>query len=138
ERKIKYRRYHPVDFGGVEEPTSKEYPYALTTQRYMHQFCTGEMTERTKLKELSPEAHCMISKEDAIKLKIKDGQEIEIISRVGKVRIKAKVSYKIPEGLLVVPYHFKQTLINKLIPLDYGPIVEEPNLKKAAVKIRVP
>jgi formate dehydrogenase major subunit len=137
ERKEKYRRYHPVDFEGVEEPTSKEYPFTLTTQRYMHQFCTAEMTERTSLNKLSPEAHCLISKEDAIKLKIKDGQEIELRSRVGKIRIKAKISYKIPEKLLVVPYHFKQTLINKLIPLDYGPIVEEPNLKKIAVRIRV-
>lgn len=138
ERIIKYRRYHPAEFEGVEEPTSKEYPYTLTTQRYMHQFCTAEMTERTSLNKLSPEAHCLISKEDAIKLKIKEGQEIELRSRVGKVRIKAKISYKIPEKLLVAPYHFKQTLINKLFPLDYGPIVEEPNLKKIAVKIRVP
>ncbi|MEM4245227.1 MAG: molybdopterin-dependent oxidoreductase [Candidatus Nanoarchaeia archaeon] len=138
ERKIKYKRYHPAEFEGVEEPTSKEYPYTLTTQRYMHQFCTGEMTERTSLNKISPEAHCLVSKEDAIKLKIKDGQEIELKSRVGKVRIKAKISYKIPEKLLVAPYHFKQTLINKLVPLDYGPIVEEPNLKKIAVRIRVP
>ncbi|MFH1210733.1 MAG: molybdopterin-dependent oxidoreductase [archaeon] len=138
ERKVKYARYHPSEFEGIEEPTSEEYPYSLTTQRYMHQFCTGEMTDRTKLHDLSPEAHCLISKEDSIKLGIKDGQEIELKSRVGKIRIKAKISYKVPEGLLVAPYHFKQTLINKLIPLDYGPIVEEPNLKKAAVKIRVP
>jgi predicted molibdopterin-dependent oxidoreductase YjgC len=138
ERKTKKALYHPVDFEGVEEPTSKKYPYILTTQRYMHQFCTGEMTGRTSLNKISPEAHCLISKDDSIKLKIKDGQEIELISRVGGVRVKAKVSYKVPEGLLIVPYHFKQTLINKLIPLDYGPIVEEPNLKKAAVRIRVP
>jgi len=138
ERKERYRRYHPVEFEGVEEPTSKKYPYVLTTQRYMHQFCTGEMTSRTSLNKLSPEAHCLISKEDAIKLNIKEGQEIELRSRVGKVRIKAKISYKIPEKLLVVPYHFKHTLINKLVPLDYGPIVEEPNLKKIAVRVRVP
>ncbi|MFH1332553.1 MAG: molybdopterin-dependent oxidoreductase [archaeon] len=138
ERKIKYTRYHPVDFEGFEEPTNKEYPYVLTTERFMHQFCTSEMSERTNLNKLDPEAVCLISKEDAIKLKIKDGQEIELKSRVGKVRIKAKISYKLPEGLLVAPFHFKQTLINKLVPLDYGPIVEEPNLKKIAVKIRVP
>ncbi len=138
ERREKYRRYHPVDFEGIEEPTSKEYPYILTTERFMHQFCTSEMSKRTSLNNLNPEAVCLVSKEDAVKLKIKDGQEIELKSRVGKIKIKTKISYKTPEGLLVAPFHFKQTLINKLVPLDYGPIVEEPNLKKIAVKIKVP
>lgn len=138
ERKIKYEKYHPVDFEGVEEPTSKQYPFVLTTERCMNQFCTSEMSMRTKLNELGKEAECLISKEDSVKMEIKNGQEIELKSRVGKVRIKARISYNIPQGLLVAPFHFKKTLINKLIPLDYGPIVEEPNLKKVAVRITVP
>lgn len=136
ERKIKYEKYHPVTYEGIEEPTSKKYPYILTTERYKHQFCTSEMSKRTRINELDPEAYCLISKEDSIKLGIKDGWEIILESRVGRVNIKAKISYKIQKGLLVAPFHYKNTLINKLVPLDYGPIVEEPNLKKIAVNIK--
>ncbi len=136
-RPIKHIRYHPVEFEGIEEPTSKEYPYVLTIERYAYQFCTSEMSNRTSLNKLNPEPYCLISKEAAIKLKLKDNQEINLKSRVGSVKIKARISYKLPENLLVAPFHFKQVLINKLAPLDYGPIVEEPNLKKVAVKVLV-
>lgn len=136
ERRVKYEKYHPATYEGIEEPTSKKYPYILTTERYKHQFCTSEMSKRTKLNELDPEAYCLISKEDSIKLNIKDSEEIMLESRVGKIKIKSKISYKLQNGLLVAPFHYRNTLINKLVPLDYGPIVEEPNLKKIAVNIK--
>ncbi len=136
-RLIKFKRYHPVEFMGVEERTSRKYPLVLTIERTMHHFCTGEATRCSSiLSKLEPEPLCFISKEDACKFKIKNKSFIEIESRVGKLKIKARISTRIPRGLLVVPFHFEEALANKLVPLDFGPVAEEPNLKRVAVRVR--
>lgn len=136
-RPIKFKKFHPAEFKGLEEPTSKKYPYVLTTERTMYQFCTGDLSQRSKsLNKLMPKPLCLISKEDAKALKIKTGNVITITSKVGKIKIKAKVEDNVPKNLLLVPFHFKESLVNKLIPLKYGKRVEEPNLKRVAVNIK--
>ncbi|MEA3429719.1 MAG: molybdopterin-dependent oxidoreductase [Nanoarchaeota archaeon] len=136
-RPIQYKHYHPVEFECVEENTSKEYPFILSTKRWKFHFCTGEMSMRQEvLRKLSPEALCLVSKEDGAKLKLKDHDKVEIRSRVGKIRVKCKITDDVPQGLVLVPFHFEKVLVNKLIPLEFGPVVEEPNLKRIAVAIK--
>jgi formate dehydrogenase major subunit len=136
-RPVTFKKFNPVKFAGLEDPTSKKYPLVLTTWRWAFQFCSGDMSRRSEsLNKLSPEPLCYVSIEDAKDYKLKDGDKIKITSKVGNVDIKVKVMDEVPQGLLVAPFHFEECLINKLMPLSYGPIVEEPNLKRAAVNIK--
>lgn len=136
-RPVKFKKFHPVAFENVEDPTSKKYPLVLTTWRWPYQFCTGDMSRRSSsLEKLSAEPLCYISVEDAQKYKLKEGDKIKITSKVGNIVIKVRVMDDVPQGLLVVPFHFEEYLVNKLMPLSYGPIVEEPNLKRVAVNIK--
>ncbi|MBW3015770.1 molybdopterin-dependent oxidoreductase [Candidatus Woesearchaeota archaeon] len=136
-RPVEFEHYHPVEFEEVEEPTSKKYPFILSTKRWKYMFCTGEMSIRqSTLKKLQPESLCLISVEDAKSLKIKDNNLVEIKSRAGRIKVKAKVTDDVPKGLVLVPFHYGKVLVNKLIPLEFGPIVEEPNLKRIAVNIK--
>ncbi|MDP2908941.1 MAG: molybdopterin-dependent oxidoreductase [Nanoarchaeota archaeon] len=136
-RPVIFRKFNPVKFTGFEDPTSDEYPLVLTTWRWAFQFCTGDMSRRSEtLEKLSPEPLCYVSVEDAKQYKLKDNDKIKITSKVGDVVIKVKVNDDVPQGLLVAPFHFEECLVNKLMPLAYGPVVEEPNLKRVAVNIK--
>lgn len=135
KRKARFKKFRAVEFQGVEGRTSKEFPFVLTTERVMYHFCTGEMSTRSEtLKRLMPEALCHVSKEDASRLKLKDGDKIRLRSKAGKVEIKIKIGDNVPKGLLIAPFHFENVLINKLFPLEIG-LVEEANLKRVAVNI---
>ena len=137
DKRIKYKKYQLAQFTGLQEKTSKFYPYILTTERQMYNFCTNDLSEYSKtLKKLSPEPYALISKEDAKKLALKDNSLIEINSKVGSIKIKSKILDEVPKNLVIVPFHFREVLVNKLIPLEFSPIVEEPNLKRVAVNIR--
>jgi len=137
QKSVKFRKYHPVRFEEFEETRSREYPFILTTWRWANQFCTGDMSRRSPtLEKMSPEPLCYISLEDATKHKLKDGKKIIITSKAGEVVIKVKIMDEVPKGLLVAPFHFSEFLVNKLIPLNYGTVVDEPNLKRVAVKIK--
>lgn len=137
DKRIKYQRYQLAQFTSLQEKTSKYYPYILTTERQMYNFCTNDLSEHSKtLKKLSPEPYALISKEDSKKLSLKNNSLIEISSKVGSVKIKAKVLDEVPKNLVIVPFHFREVLVNKIIPLEFSPVVEEPNLKRVAVNIR--
>jgi len=136
-RPVTFKKFNPVRFLGFGETTSKKYPLILTTWRWPFQFCSGDMSRRSEsLNKLSPEPICNVSEEDAKDYGLKDGDKIRITSKVGSVEIKVDAMDEVPQGLLVAPFHFEECLINKLMPLSYGPIVEEPNLKRAAVNIK--
>src|SRR3989344_1825311 len=135
-RPAKYKKFHPVEFEKLEEPTSEKYPFILTTERTMYNFCTGDMSRRSvTLKKLEPEARCLINRSDARKLNLKDNNPVKIYSKSGSIRIKVKITKNVPKNLLVVPFHFDEVLVNKVIPLEFGPIVEEANLKRVAVNL---
>lgn len=136
-RPVKYQKFHPVEFEHVEEPVSEKYPFILTTERTMYHFCTGDMSTRSEtLKRLQPEARCLINPDDANRLMLKDNNLVKLTSKAGNVDIKVKITKNVPRNLLVTPFHFKEVLINKLFPLEFGPIVEEANLKRVAVNIK--
>lgn len=136
-RPVKYQKFHPVEFEHLEEPTSEKYPFILTTERTMYHFCTGDMSTRSEtLMKLQPEARCLINPDDANNLKLKDNSIVKITSKAGSINIKIKISKDVPRNLLVTPFHFKEALVNKLFPLEFGPIVEEANLKRVAVNLK--
>ena len=136
DRKPTRHDFVPINFSGYEERSSKEYPYLLTTKRMAYNFCTNEMSARSAtLNKLSPEPYATISLEDASMLGIKDNDKIRIRSKAGEIETTAKVSDYVPKGLVWVPFHFDKVLINKIVPLEINPEVEEPNLKRIAVNM---
>ncbi len=135
-REPKFQKYHLLLCKGEDVKPTKKYPFLLTTARIPFQFCTGEMSSRSAtLNKMAPEALCLIDPVDAKKYGIKDMQMIRIISEVGEIEIKASLTDKTAPGLLIAPYHYEKTLINKLVPLNFNSQVEEPNLKKIPVRI---
>jgi formate dehydrogenase major subunit len=135
EKEIKFKKFIPEEFEGVEEVRSEKYPFILTTFRSPHQFLTGEMSEKSKTLSKFSEEFCFINAKDAKKLKIKDGEKVKITSSVGSLIARVKIDNRFPSGIVGMHFHSKKLLVNKLFPTRFDEETMTPNFKLVAVKI---
>jgi formate dehydrogenase major subunit/NADH-quinone oxidoreductase subunit G len=61
-----------------------------------------------------PEGYVELSRKDASKQKIADNDLVTLSSSSGSLRLKAKVSSRMPEGVVFAPYHFGATPVNSV------------------------
>ncbi len=130
-------KFFPIEFREAVELPDEEYPLILTTGRVLYHFHTGTVTRRSKgLNEIYKEALVEISPQDAQELNITDGEIIEVASRRGKVRAKAKVTEKSDEGVVFMSFHFHEAAANLLTIAALDPISKIPEYKVCAVKVK--
>jgi predicted molibdopterin-dependent oxidoreductase YjgC len=128
--------FFPIEYQLSAELPDAEYPFVLTTGRVYEHYHTGTMTRKgTALNRLYPEALAEINVEDARTLKVVNGDYINIISRRGRLRIKAMVSEVTDRGVTFVPFHFFEAAVNQLTNSALDPVSKIPELKICAVKI---
>jgi formate dehydrogenase major subunit len=109
-----------------------EYPFILTTIRLISHYNTGEMTLRSpSLVRLMGEPRVLINRSDAERLGIRDGDWVEIETRRGRIRMRAKLG-RIPSGVVAVPFHFKANKITSPALNKAG----TPELKFSACRVR--
>jgi formate dehydrogenase alpha subunit len=130
-------KFHPVTYREPAEIPDEHYPYILTTGRVMFQWHTGSMSRRSKaLEGESPESFIELSPEDAVKLRIKDGGQVEVSSRRGKIQTAALVTERIKPGVVFMPFHFAESAANQLTNPALDPVAKIPELKVCAVRIK--
>ncbi|MBU1290631.1 MAG: formate dehydrogenase subunit alpha [bacterium] len=130
-------KFFAVEFKEAAELPDEEYPLILTTGRVLYHFHTGTVTRRSKgLDEIYPEALVEISPDDAKELKIEDGEFIEVASRRGKIKAKAKVTGKSGKGVVFMSFHFREAAANLLTNAALDPVAKIPEYKVCAVKIK--
>jgi len=113
-----------------------EYPFILTTGRILCHFHTGTMTRKVPgLNYLRNEELVEINPEDGRALGIEDGDLVEVASRRGTVRAKAKITEKSSEGVAFMTFHFAETPTNVLTNPALDPVAKIPELKVCAVKL---
>ncbi len=59
-----------------------------------------------------PEGYVEISRKDALLHKIADNDLVTVSSATGSLRLKAKVTLRMPEGVVFAPYHFSASPVN--------------------------
>ena len=95
------------------------------------------MTRRSPaLNDECPDPYAEISPEDAQALKITDGDEIEVRSRRGQVKIKAYITDRVMPGLIFIPFHFAEAAANILTHHFLDPVAKNPAFKVGAVAIK--
>ncbi|XUW99385.1 MAG: formate dehydrogenase subunit alpha [Dehalogenimonas sp.] len=118
------------------ESPDTQYPFTLTTGRSLYHFHTGTMTRRVKgLKQLQPMETLEIAATDAVDLGIADDDLLNVSSRRGSVRARARISKRIKPGTIFMTFHFPETATNILTNAVRDPVAKIPELKVAAVKI---
>ncbi|MCX6672393.1 MAG: formate dehydrogenase subunit alpha [Methanothrix sp.] len=129
-------KFNVVDYRPSMELPDEEYPFILTTGRVLCQYHTGTMTRKVgDLNLLWGEELVEMNPEDALTLGIVDGELIEVTSRRGRVRAKAKTTEKSPVGVVFMTFHFSETPTNVLTNPALDPVAKIPELKVCAVKL---
>ncbi len=125
-----------LDQIGPGEVTDKEYPFHLITGRVREHYNNGSMTRRSKgINTVVPEELIEISPADARRLKIESGEFVNVSSRRGEVKVKAKVTDRSQKGVVFMTFHHPEVLTNLLTSEHRDPITGTPEYKACAVKI---
>lgn len=129
-------RLFAIEYGEVAELPDEEYPMILTTGRVIFHYHTGTMTRKSRhlVSEIN-EGFIEIHPEDAKKLNIKDKEIVEVSSRRGKVKVKAKITENIKKGVVFMPFHFAECAANMLTNTALDPYCKIPEFKVCAVRI---
>ena len=130
-------KFSAVEFKEAAELPDEEYPFLFTTGRVLYHFHTGTVTRRSKgLNEIYPEALVEINPQDAEKLKIGNGEFVQVISRRGKIKAKAQITEKSGKGVVFMSFHFHEAAANLLTNAALDPVAKIPEYKVCAVKIK--
>lgn len=122
--------------GAAEEPDA-QYPFVLTTGRVIDHWHTGTMTMKVpELKKSFPSAYVEVNNEDAKRLGIHNGDQIKLVTRRDEIDLPARVSDVCLPGLIFVPFHYADKLINKLTLDAFDPGSKQPEYKICAAKIQ--
>jgi formate dehydrogenase major subunit/formate dehydrogenase alpha subunit len=128
--------FHAIEWIPPDEQVSEDYPLYLTTGRVLYQYHTGTMTMKSDdLNEMAPESFVEISRGDAARFGVEDGDQATVASRRGEITARVKVSTVAVPGTIFIPFHYAEAAVNKLTNAALDPISGIPELKVCAVKI---
>lgn len=128
--------FNAIDFIPPNESPDEEYPFLLTTGRIYFHYHTGTMCRRTStLEREEPECFVEVSLKDAEKLGIRTRGRLRILSRRGEIVVNALVTDKTPEGIVFIPFHFREAAVNLITNPAIDPVAKIPEFKVCAVKI---
>lgn len=68
--------------------------------------------------EVAPCGYIEMNAVDADRIGVKDGDAVKVVTTVGETAGPARVSSKVPAGLIFAPYHFADVNIQQVIPAD--------------------
>ena len=129
------------DANESEKPNSK-YPLILTTGRIRDQWHTMSKTGKVnKLKQHISETFLEIHPEDAKERQIKEGDLSEVFNARGNVRVKARLTTDIKQGVCFLPMHWGKILnsdlnrANNLTNNLVDPKSKEPDFKFSTVQV---
>jgi formate dehydrogenase (NADP+) alpha subunit len=134
---MKKAPFVPVDYTEPLELPDNEYPFTLTTGRRYESYNTHTQTRyyATGVKVKQTEETVDIHPEDATRLGISDGEIVQVRSRRGELKVKAKVTDQVVPGLVFMSFHWSETPTNVLTLNEYDPISGTAEYKACAVAI---
>ncbi len=123
-----------VEYEAPAELTSDAYPLLLTTGRMLYQYNIS--TRRSAvLESFAPEERTEINPADAAAAGLADGDHMRVTSRRGSVVTRARVTDRVPEGVLFMTFHYWETPVNELTNSAYDPVCKTAEFKVCAVAI---
>jgi formate dehydrogenase alpha subunit len=128
--------FKPSPYVPAQEQPDDEYPLILTTGRVLYQYHTRTMTGRVDgLNAHVPESYIELSPHLADKLSVTDGEVVRVSSRRGTVDVKARVTDRVEDDVVFMPFHFAEGAANMLTNPVYDSIAKIPELKVCAVRV---
>ena len=105
----------PAQIVPPDELPDEQYPFVLTTGRMLEHWHTGAMTRRaSNLTALEPVPVASLNPHQLGKLGMGPGDTIKVSSRRGEIEIKVKADRDVPDGMVFIPFCFKEAAANIL------------------------
>lgn len=128
--------FAPVEWTPPAEVADDDYPFVLSTGRRLYHYHTRTQTGRCEgLNEMLGEETADISIGDASKMGIADKEYIRVRSRRGEVRVKARVTPEVPDGMVWMAFHFREGNANWLTNPAFDPNTLTAEYKACAVAV---
>jgi anaerobic selenocysteine-containing dehydrogenase len=131
----------------AHETPSDDYPLLYTTGRTVYQFHTRTKTGRSRsLQNAAPDAWVEISRADAGRLDIEEGDWVRVESPRGAIEVRARVG-RVMEGAVFAPFHYghwdpdgldadaDRRTANELTMTVWDPVSKQPTFKTAACRV---
>jgi formate dehydrogenase alpha subunit len=128
-------KFSPVKY--IPQPSPEDgYPLTLLVGTTLYQFGTGSRTLRaSRLRKLLPEAFVELSKSDARKLKVKDGDKVKVVSPTGEVTALVVISDTLNQGMVFMPVVFPEGQVHGLFDIVLESRTKTPALKTCQVRL---
>jgi len=128
--------FRPVEFRLSDELPDHEYPFLLSTGRHLFHYHTGSMTRRVDpIDRVAPRAYIEMHPHDAHNLGVNEGEPVRVSSRRGAIELIVQISDRPAQGVVFIPFHYREAAANVLTNTALDPISKIPELKACAVKI---
>ena len=130
-------RFRRGEASGPAESPDRRYPYRLTTGRIATQYQSGTQTRRVKaLTYPEPDAFVQIHPDLAARHGIRDSDVVELRSRRGAGRFRARLTETIRRDTLFLPFHWGgESAANALTNPALDPHSRMPEFKVCAVAL---
>src|SRR5690606_8133204 len=99
-------RFMLTEFVPTSERSNRNFPLILTTGRILSQYNVGAQTRRTENNVWYGEDILEIHASDAEMRGVRDGSIVSLTSRVGGTTMRAKISDRVPPGVVHTTFHF--------------------------------
>ena len=118
-----------------DERSTRRYPLLLTTGRILSQYNVGAQTRRTANQMWHTEDVLDIHESDAETRGISDGTWVTLASRVGSTVMRARISDRVPPGVVYTTFHHPDSGAN-VVTTEYSDWATNcPEYKVTAVEV---
>jgi ferredoxin-nitrate reductase len=131
----------PREHREPREGTDHEFPFILTTGRlYSHWHTLTRTGKAEKLVMREPNPFVEIGEDDAARMRIEEGEMIQISTRRGTIQLPARIKEGLLPGTVFVPFHWGDLYTagnsaNYLTISAIGRIAKQPELKFCAAAL---
>jgi formate dehydrogenase major subunit len=131
-------RLFPLLWLEAPEQPDAEFDLHLNNGRLLEHFHEGNLTYRTEgIREKTPDTFVEVSPELAAERGIQSGTWVQLISRYGRVRVRALVTDRVHGKELYMPMNSVKSPVNLLTSSHTDPVTHTPAYKETSVKMKV-
>jgi formate dehydrogenase major subunit len=128
----------PVSWVGPADQPDAEYDLHLNNGRLLEHFHEGNLTYRTDgIRQKTPDTFVEVSPELAEERGIQTGTWVQLISRYGKVRVRALVTDRVSGCELYMPMNSVESPVNRLTGSHTDAATNTPAYKETSVRLKV-
>ncbi len=129
-------RFIETPFVPTDERANRRFPLILTTGRILSQYNVGQQTRRTENVLWHEEDRLDIHPFDADERGIDEGAWVTISSRAGETSLRARITDKMPQGVVFTTFHYPGSGANVVTTDNSDWATNCPEYKVTAVEVR--